>query len=321
MRLWLCFLLPVLALILGYLATNLLATGHLMPVSGRIKFGGVAEILCHGGGFHALMPALLAPTHHPRFALISLCVLLPWLLCAVARMPRWATRLAPIRRYRVFYAGATGAYLYYLLCNYAVYALTGWYYLPHIFLAVFGIAALLNLVEQHIALPAAQTAAVIPLLLLGVLGYSTLSLVHDTAVGTPQWNARLYATARWLRVHLPADARLCAADAGILGYFSGHVVVNIDGLVNDYTFYERYLRPGKRDDYCQQWDYLVNAFPDGTELARRFPRGQDMPLPPSLAAPFHAPGRDGFLRMHLIHFPHAFITTQRHEDTKTQRVR
>lgn len=51
-----------------------------------------------------------------------------------------------------------------------------------------------------------------------------------------------YSAARWLREHTPIDARAAAFNAGILGYFSGRVVINLDGLVNSRRYFDEVLR-------------------------------------------------------------------------------
>jgi hypothetical protein len=50
---------------------------------------------------------------------------------------------------------------------------------------------------------------------------------------THRYHPLLLAAARHLEAHTPPDTLVGAWNAGILGYFSGRAVVNLDGVVND----------------------------------------------------------------------------------------
>lgn len=52
----------------------------------------------------------------------------------------------------------------------------------------------------------------------------------------------------WVKRTLPSDAVLGARDAGKLGYFSGHPVVNLDGLINDQRLFDA-IRDHREDAY------------------------------------------------------------------------
>jgi hypothetical protein len=64
--------------------------------------------------------------------------------------------------------------------------------------------------------------------------------------------------ARWLRDHTAGDARVGSFNAGILGYFSERVVVNLDGAVNAEAYRAR--RNGRLLDYvlAERLDYLAD---------------------------------------------------------------
>lgn len=68
--------------------------------------------------------------------------------------------------------------------------------------------------------------------------------------------------ARWIRDNLPADARIGVWDAGYVGYFSGHEIVNLDGLINGMGLYA-YLADGRgvyRYILDQRLDYISNYY-------------------------------------------------------------
>ncbi|HEX5689687.1 MAG TPA: hypothetical protein VFX76_06785, partial [Roseiflexaceae bacterium] len=88
------------------------------------------------------------------------------------------------------------------------------------------------------------------------------SVVHSMWEHNPFLEA-----ATWGRAGLPAGAVVGSWNAGLLGYLSGHRVVNLDGLVNTLEFYQN-----ERTDLCRYWDstgvtYLLDAFEDRHALS------------------------------------------------------
>src|SRR5262249_54431884 len=69
---------------------------------------------------------------------------------------------------------------------------------------------------------------------------------------------------QWMRDHLPEDARIASWDAGALGYFSHRHVLNIDGVVNSYRYYEM-GRNGQTKAYwaCNRLGYVANHGGEG----------------------------------------------------------
>lgn len=51
-----------------------------------------------------------------------------------------------------------------------------------------------------------------------------------------------YIGAQWLNENLPEGSRIGAQNAGVTGYFSKYPVTNLDGLVNDREYFEKYLK-------------------------------------------------------------------------------
>jgi len=106
-------------------------------------------------------------------------------------------------------------------------------------------------------------------------------LVSEVTRPPYHWNYNLYRGALWARESLPVDATIWSGSAGILGYFSGRITVNTDGLANSYDFLENVLKAGRLAEYEKQWDYAIDAFPDEA-LTRYFPAGRFVPLPEEL---------------------------------------
>jgi hypothetical protein len=55
--------------------------------------------------------------------------------------------------------------------------------------------------------------------------------------------------ADWVRAHTEPGARIGSWKAGMLGYFSGRSVINLDGLANDREYLERVVRRKELEDY------------------------------------------------------------------------
>jgi len=96
-------------------------------------------------------------------------------------------------------------------------------------------------------------AAVFAAALLGVLGWHLYGETEAQieALKSEEGSVADRHIYGWIRKNLPAGAVLGARDAGKLGYFSGHRVVNLDGLANDQRFYEA-LATHTEDAYVAQ---------------------------------------------------------------------
>jgi hypothetical protein len=114
---------------------------------------------------------------------------------------------------------------------------------------------------------------------------AALAAVCVARVPQPLLDARLRPTATplglqaadWLRPRLAAGAVAGSWNAGLIGYFAGGRVINLDGLVNDATFLREVVRGGDLPGYLrrERVRFLVEvATPDGrpAPLVRRYPR-------------------------------------------------
>jgi hypothetical protein len=62
-----------------------------------------------------------------------------------------------------------------------------------------------------------------------------------------------YRSALWISENLPPEVRLASWNAGILGYFSGRTVINLDGLINGREYYEVVITgPTSWPDYVKE---------------------------------------------------------------------
>jgi hypothetical protein len=88
---------------------------------------------------------------------------------------------------------------------------------------------------------------------LGYYFYRMKEMPNGTSAG-------FYQGALWIKKHISEEAVLAGTDVGLIGYFSDRTVINLDGLINSYEFYE-YLKRHQRDEFLvkKKADYLVGV--------------------------------------------------------------
>ncbi|MFT4797173.1 MAG: hypothetical protein ACJAYE_000134 [Candidatus Azotimanducaceae bacterium] len=124
-----------------------------------------------------------------------------------------------------------------------------WHFVAQIPLIVIAVADLVSVAPQLKRL----TAAFAVLLALGMnFGSLGLRLGHH--------QERLSA-ANWMNLAVKDGSRIGLRDAGVFGYFSDHQVVNLDGLINSYEFYDSINR-GEIAEFLanSQVRYLADAY-------------------------------------------------------------
>lgn len=146
-RLLLWFAAPLALLAGGYLASNLVLTGHLMPVSGAAKVFHSRQLrheaVARTGKAGAWIENLFWPFHGASRRYIAFAIVAPWVLMAAAwwrRGPRVA--LQPLLRLWPLAVGAVGSWLFYGTAFWGGFSQTGWYYPPHALLACCVLATL-----------------------------------------------------------------------------------------------------------------------------------------------------------------------------------
>jgi len=60
-------------------------------------------------------------------------------------------------------------------------------------------------------------------------GYLTSKILR----GRNRNQTDMYVVAQWIRENIPNEARMAAWNAGVYGWYSGHTVINLDGLINN----------------------------------------------------------------------------------------
>ncbi len=74
------------------------------------------------------------------------------------------------------------------------------------------------------------------LFILAVLLGASYSLNFNRILSENVNQLEMYQVAIWVRDNLPADSRIASFNSGIHGYFSGHFVMNSDGLINNSAY-------------------------------------------------------------------------------------
>lgn len=122
-------------------------------------------------------------------------------------------------------------------------------------------------------------------LIILLLCISTRPFLHMMAgykAGPSYWNYALYEGALWAKGNLPADKTIWSGSAGILGYFSGHRVINVDGLINSHDFLNNVLLKHQTALYVRSFDYTIDAWGVPSGLAEAHPDGCHIQLPPQV---------------------------------------
>ncbi len=127
---------------------------------------------------------------------------------------------------------AVGAFLWIAADLVAVGRLEPWNRVPVLLLGAVGAAALASLRRGR------AVVAVVVLVAVARVPLGIARAARPTSSYAPyRWEAGV-----WLRDHVGEDARIGSWNAGTIGYASDRHVVNLDGLVNDRTYFDEVIR-------------------------------------------------------------------------------
>jgi len=283
---FLAFALPVTLAVGGYAGVSYALFGHPTPVSAAVKRAWSAELLAadavareHGvvaaKARHLLRPLDAGPGRWPTRGLaLGLLATSGYLAAGLARRRRGLGDLGgPLLPWALF------GLLHYLICGLVFHgrlSFAPWYFIVQPWLGALLTARFLGWAGRRLPPFARRRSAAWGLgLVLGLLA------VHGARGVVASWrNERRdgpppqILAARWLARNLPPATRLGAWNAGALGFFAPQPVVNLDGLVNSWRFFDhdRHHLPAylRREKVA----YLVDAF-DGRRLLTHLPRELD----------------------------------------------
>jgi hypothetical protein len=200
-----------------------------------------------------------------------------WLLHLFGRRYRpWRAWFAgTLQPWGLFALYSGVSYLALTLLYHAGLSFSSWYFVIQPWIGSVAVGALAMGVTQWSdgrvasAIGRSHLASTLIILLSGLLLFATIR-------GIVQWQQRAQATnsasplldaAFWARAHLPAGAVIGAWNAGTIGYLSERRVVNLDGVVNSWDFFET-----EQVDLCRYWNktgitHLLDVFEGSQALS------------------------------------------------------
>ncbi|MBI5877780.1 MAG: hypothetical protein HZB53_09025 [Chloroflexi bacterium] len=140
---------------------------------------------------------------------------------------------------------------------------TPWYLVPQILIGVLVVAWVLGRpqhggIKQDTENPQLLRIGLCVIAFVGAGVIYTSNQLSVTST-TSTWNTEGVKLARWVQSDIPASARIGAWDTGLWAYFSERPIINLDGLMNDYRFFNEYERMGRINEYVddEHIDYLI----------------------------------------------------------------
>lgn len=286
LRVGVAFAGPLAAILLVYVAWNLLAFGTATPISGQVKlWWGTLRNTVYG--FPVNSPTDFVGqfvTDHPELGPWSLATApfytaAEWLLtlfgqAAAIELRRWvllalggllaAVIGALVWAQRKYISGATralGLVPFFLACVvHIVYYKVGgsvaqqpWYWIAEMILLLIAFGLLLEaLLRTAISLVPRSISIALPagLVIFAALAVVFLSFIQSAVRAPGDGSNSFYlARARWLEANTEEGARIAITGAGNLAYFSqGRVIVNMDGLMNTADYLDA-LKAGQGASY------------------------------------------------------------------------
>ncbi len=140
-------------------------------------------------------------------------------------------------------------------------AFTPWYFVIQPWLVAIMCAILLHAISDWLLLHWRAELAnnivlvVIVLLSISTAAYTLRSISFPISPSENKPNDPLEKAALWLRDNTPRDAVVGSWNAGIISYYSQRRVVNLDGLVNSWDYFQR-----AQYDLCRYWEENGIAF-------------------------------------------------------------
>ncbi len=289
------FALPILAGASAYAGLNWLYFGHPFPVSGLVKQMWSNALLSQDSVYlkwgwlaaklHLLVwgPRYLAASHEISQVLFALAFAIgafgaPLLWIAglakrgPARLVEWLDRMTGRLGPLVLYSALSC--LSYVVLYHGYLSFSRWYFVIQIWLALMLFSNVFDqtfrMARSWIEQRNSRLRRLVEIVAVGVW----LSVPVYTIRGL--WLASIWeyppidlqmAAAHWISTNVPAGATIGAWNAGVLGYYSDHRVINLDGLVNSWDYFQR-----QQYQLCAYWQknditYIADWFRDQEPLA------------------------------------------------------
>ena len=252
------FAAPICLLVGSYLLYNLISFGHLNTISGLIK-SPAFPISIHEFFIRLLWP--IAPIYTRIGAVAAFCI------CAIAFVIVFASLMIS-HSLRSFVRLAwwhydwlwVGSLLLYVYISVSQTYIFSWYYVPMILLITLILADLLGIFIRSLKEHAIKST----------LAWMSISIVVlYILIAASEFNARkndtvyqAFQASAWIEKHLPENAIGAAWNAGVLSYFSGRPIINLDGLINSYAYYDA-MKRGEEPEFVikQHVAYVFDMYP------------------------------------------------------------
>ncbi len=262
---------------IAYLTLNYCTTGHLVPISGHVK---QATDMPLRVSWHAVTgghPLWAAIAVGPLVLSVAVLAAVAW-RCRRGILPRPAGRISvPSRKMKQQDAASTlrrwaiaavnaGNVLFYFYLFFFANNFFRWYLALPIGCTIVNLVFLAAACEAWLA-PRAKSGW--PAVRLMAVLLVAASMAADVAM--LQWlgsrpntvSYRLKQVAELVDRHGGPAAVTGVFDAGVIGYFAHGTVINLDGLANNFDYYDNYLRRGRLREYFQaagMTHFLVRDF-------------------------------------------------------------
>jgi hypothetical protein len=247
-----------------YLAWNLLAFGHLVPISGALKTSH-SEL--------AFMPGNVTPTY---LALIAVT-----LAAAALELRRGGDRVLG-RALAALGAGCALQALHSMV--FMTWGVFTWHFALFIPIGAVGVAVLARAVAARAARALVRAGlAVVALGLVAAQAYAFSRLTQTFTYAGRE-------AGRWVARSLPADAVLGMKDSGAFSYFAERKVMNMDGVANSFEYQETLCRGGLAEFLARRGVQYVAQHSVPPDVAAGAYESYTQPYPCHFAG-----GRDGSL--------------------------
>ncbi len=291
---WALFLAPPLLAAAAYAAINVKAFGHPAPVSAMVKRSWSETLLHrdatfqeHGWAIHKgralAVPLVFGWSDWRRRPLaLGLAAAAAWSLLWLACRRRSGRRQwfdVQLRPLGPWLAYGVLSFVVYTLVYFRGLSLAPWYYAVQPWLGAMVVAALVDHVASNFRIRTAVFAGAFALVLAAIV--HGLFARHGDARALLEHPSRQ--AARWIQNNLLPEARVASWNPGMMAYFSGRPIVNLDGLVNSRKYFEN-----DRHDLCGYLrrtgvTHIVDIFvPDEATIVPVTPVPEPVPCPQSL---------------------------------------
>jgi hypothetical protein len=232
-------------LVVPYAVWNLLVFHAIIPSSGVISAIMSRESLMHSGSVYSAMREIghfIFLNVLEAFQYTGLPIVL--MLCAgfgagallFNRSPeRTNLQVSPTM---FLYITLGAGYILVILANLLRLATRDYYFAPSAMFAAFVIGwAVDYIVQEYNVKKRLVTILVGGGVLIGILSFAwSWGTYLENRFSISQDNLQVLRTAQWVNENVPKNAKIGAFDAGIVGWFSGHQLFNLDGLVNQEAY-------------------------------------------------------------------------------------